>query len=94
MAIHFGTLVRDSLKVIDITMLFSLYNPDLQRTIGRDYWGTAVNLLLLGFILVYASMLVEHYLEKHEGRSVWFGVVFYGVIFLLIAAVIYFKLLG
>jgi hypothetical protein len=55
---------------------------------------TAVNLLLLGFILVYASMLVEHYLEKHEGRSVWFGVVFYGVIFLLIAAVIYFKLLG
>ena len=84
-------LVRDTLKVIDISLLFSFYNADLHKTIGTDYWGTVVNLLIWMGLLVWVSMAVEAYLERHEGRSVGFGIALYGVVFLICAAVIYFK---
>ncbi|MDO8625711.1 MAG: hypothetical protein Q7R47_06520 [Candidatus Diapherotrites archaeon] len=94
MASRVMLLVRDSLRTIDIALIFSLYNPDLHKTIGQNYWGTVINLLLLGVLLMYVSMLVEGYLERHQGRSVLFGIVLYAAIFLLFAAVIYYKLLG
>ena len=84
-------LIRDTLKVIDISLLFSFYNADLHKTIGTDYWGTVVNLLIWVGLLVGLSMVVEAYLERHEGKSVWFGIALYGLVFLGLAAVIYFK---